>query len=281
MLRPKEVKSSNFLTGKPSGAGLSARPRHYGALLEKKQVAWLEFLADNYFCQAAPRYEKLEQLAAVYPHVFHCVGFNLGSEDSLSKDYLQKVKSLVERFRPAWVSDHLCFCGHGGRYSPDLLPIPHTEELLERVKKKIETIVHVLGVPFLVENVSAYMKFRESTFTEEEFLARLTEVSGCGILLDVNNLYVNSKNYEYDPYQAFEKLPKDKIWQLHLAGHQNYSTHIVDTHDQNLQAPVLSLFARIAKELGSVPTALERDGNIPPFEEIIEEVNLIGEYYRE
>lgn len=238
-------------------------------------VPWLEILADNYFDLGSPRYKKLEKLAPLYSLVFHCVGFNLGSSDPLDRDYLKRVKDLVDTFRPAWVSDHLCFCGHGGEYSPDLLPIPYTDALLDHIRGKIGDITNCLGVPFLVENVSAYMKFKDSSYTEEEFLNRLAQLTGCGILLDVNNLYVNSRNYDFDPYEAFLNLPMDHIKQMHLAGHVDYGTHVIDTHSTDIQGPVLALFQRIVKKLGPIPVAIERDENIPPFKSMFEEMERV------
>ena len=262
-----------------AGVGLSARPCHFSDLLKEKQVPWLEFLADNYLHPHSVQRKKLRQMASLYPLAFHCIGFNLGSMEESQRDYLDKIKSLVDEFRPAWISDHLCFCGHSGHHAPDLLPIPHTEEMLTHIKNKIETIINSLQVPFLVENVSTYIHFEESSLTEEEFLSELTQVDGCGILLDVNNLYVNSQNHGFDPVEAFKKLPMDKISQIHLAGHKNHQTHLVDTHSENIQPPVLNLFQTIIKELGAVPVTLERDDNIPPFEDMMKEIELINNYY--
>ena len=271
---PKEAKNSKIV-----GVGLSARPVHYSHLLKERRVPWLEFLGDNYLRSRSGQRKKLRRLASLYPLVFHHTGFNLGSTEECRWDYLDAVQSLVEEFSPAWISDHLSFCGHGGRHTPDLLPIPYTEEMLEHVQKKIRTIVSVLKVPFLVENVSAYVRFEESSLTEEEFLRGLTRVEGCGILLDINNLYVNSENHGFEPFEAFLKLPKDKILQIHLAGHKNYRTHLVDTHSESVPPAVLKLFQQIIRELGPVPVALERDDNIPPFEEMMKEIDLVNTYH--
>ena len=275
-LLSKEAKNSNI-----EGVGLSARPLHFSQLTKEKRVPWLEFLADNYFHPHSAQRKKLRQMASLYPLAFHCVGFNLGSMEECQQDYLNEIKSLVEEFHPAWVSDHLCFCGYAGHHAPDLLPIPHTRKMLEHIQKKIETIINTLHVPFLVENVSTYIRFSESSMTEEEFLGELTRTDGCGILLDVNNLYVNSQNHGFDPMEAFRKLPTKKIRQIHLAGHKNCETHLIDTHSENLQMPVLNLFEKIIKELGPIPVTLERDDNIPPFEKMMEEVTLINRYYEQ
>ena len=274
LLRSKEAKNSDI-----EGVGLSARPLHYSHLLKKKWVPWLEFLGDNYLHPQSVQRKKLCQMASLYPLVFHCIGFNLGSRESCRRDYLDKIKSLVDEFHPVWISDHLCFCGYSDHYTPDLLPIPHTREMLRHIQKKIETIVNVLGIPFLVENVSAYIRFEESSLTEEEFLKELTEVDGCGVLLDVNNLYVNSQNHGFDPLEAFHKLPVEKIFQVHLAGYKDCDTHLVDTHSESVQPSVLKLFQEIINEIGPVPVALERDDNIPPFEDMMEEIDLIKAHY--
>ena len=274
LLRLNEARSSSIV-----GVGLSARPLHYSHLLKEKQVPWLEFLGDNYLHPHSIQRKKLRQMALLYPLVFHCIGFNLGSKEPLRQDYLSKIKSLVEEFRPGWVSDHLCFCGYDGHYSPDLLPIPHTQKMLEHVQKKIQIVIDFLKIPFLVENVSAYIRFEESSLTEEEFLKELTQIDGCRILLDINNLYVNSQNHGFDPFEAFLRLPKDKISQIHLAGYKNYHTHLVDTHSENIHPSVLNLFQKIIEELGPIPVTLERDDNIPPFEEMMTEIELINTYY--
>ena len=278
MLPSKEVKNSS-LDQCVSGVGLSARSRHYSDLMKEKRVPWLEFLLDNYLHIGSPRHLKLKKLAEIYPVVFHCVGFNLGSRDNIDEEYLARVNSLVADFSPAWVSDHLCFCGNSGHYAPDLLPISYDSATLELIQSKIEKIIKTLHIPFLVENVSLYIKFKNSRFSEEEFLSLLTEIPRCGILLDVNNLYVNSQNYMFDPFKAFLQLPLDKIKQIHLAGHTNYGDYIVDTHSESVQTPVMDLFKKIIKELGDVPVTVERDDNIPPFEEMMKEVNRVSEVY--
>ncbi len=273
----KEERNSKI--NKIAGVGLSARPQHYSELLRTESIPWLEVLADNYLYPGSPKYEKMEGLASIYPLVFHCVGFNLGSIDALNKDYMKRMKELVREFKPAWVSDHLCFCGSENHYTPDLLPIPYTKELLGHITDKIERITNYLEIPFLVENVSLYMKPKNSDYTEEEFLYELSERTCCGILLDVNNLYVNSQNYDFDPYEAFLKLPRERIEQIHLAGHTHYGTHIVDTHSEKIQEPVLFLFEKIIKKLGPIPVTIERDDNIPSFREMCKEVDRVKKIY--
>ena len=262
-----------------AGVGLGARPRHYRALLNPTPIPWLEILADNYLYFSSPWHEKLEELAVIYPMVFHSVGFNLGSADSINKNYLQKMKKMVNKFNPAWISDHLCFCGSGRHYSPDLLPIVHDKKMLKHIAKKIYKITDCLQRPFLVENVSSYIKFKDADFSEEEFLYELALLTDCQILLDVNNLYVNGKNHDFNSYDAFLKLPVEKIGQMHMAGHTDYKTHIVDTHSEDIQMPVLALFKKIIKKTGPVPVCIERDDNIPSFEDIYQEIKKVDEVY--
>ena len=262
-----------------AGVGLSARPRHYHNLLNSNSIPWLEILADNYLYFSSPWHEKLEELATIYPMVFHCIGFNLGSSDPIDKEYLLKMKKMVDKFNPAWISDHLCFCGNGNHYSPDLLPIVHDKKMLAHIAKKICKITDYLQRPFLVENVSSYIMFKNSLFSEEEFLYELALLTDCKILLDVNNLYVNSKNHNFDPFDAFLKLPIQQISQMHMAGHTDYKTHIVDTHSENIGEPVLTLFEKIIKKTGSIPVCIERDDNIPPFEDICKEIKKVSAIY--
>ena len=277
LLRLNEERSFN--TNRIAGVGLSARPQHYSCLLETKRVPWLEVLGDNYLYPGSPSHKKLERLSQIYSLCMHFVGFNLGSSDPVDSKYLKRVKSLVSKFNPEWVSDHLCFCKAGDLASPDLLPIPYNEGMLERVSSKVEKIKEELGVEFLVENVSHYLMHTDSVFTEEEFLTRLVDKTNCGILLDVNNLYVNSMNYGFDPFKAFLKLPLESIYQIHLAGHTDYGTHIVDTHSEDIQEPVLKLFKKIIDKIGNVPVTIERDENIPPFENMIAEVERVKWVY--
>ena len=264
-----------------AGVGLSARPRHYSDLLKGTSIPWLEILADNYLYFSSPGHKKLEELSAIYPIVFHCVGFNLGSADPLDINYLRQMKKMVDKFNPAWVSDHLCFCGSGGHYSPDLLPITHDKKMLAHITEKINKITDFLQCPFLVENVSTYIRFKDSPFTEEEFLYQLAFLTDGKILLDVNNLYVNAKNHGLNPYEAFLKLPFEKIGQMHMAGHTDYKTHIIDTHSQDIQRPVLDLFEKIIKKTGAIPVCIERDDNIPSFENICKEIKKVVDFYPE
>ncbi len=261
--------------------GLSARPQHFSGLLEKKQVPWIEVLADNYQYKGSPAYDKLERLADIYPLVFHCVGFNLGSPEPLHKSYLEGMHTLVKTFQPKWISDHLCFCGNHGEYSPDLLPIAYTDKMLQRIGEKIKQIQDLLQIPFLVENVSVYLREKEERSTEEEFLHQLTQRYNCSLLLDVNNIYVNSTNFHFDAYEAFCRLPKNSIQQIHLAGYTDYGSHIIDTHGENIHPPVLELYRRIAKDIPHTPATIERDSNIPSLDSMLNEVKTVDAIYNE
>ena len=262
-----------------SGVGLSARPQHFSSLLETKEIPWLEILADNFFYPSSPSFEKLEKLCEMYPLVFHCVKFNLGSVDTLDKHYLKKIKKLVKKFNPSWISDHLCFCGVKGLGSPDLLPIPYNKKILLHIGEKIKRIIDFLEIPFLIENVSTYIKPHDSFYSEEEFLKELLSLSDGYLLLDINNLYVNSINHGFDPLEAFSNLPSDRIRQIHLAGHTPYETHIIDTHAEDIQDEVLNLFETIGKQLDPIPVCIERDGNIPSFIQMKREVSKVCRIY--
>ncbi len=248
------------------GFGLGLRSVHYPYILDHwPEVDWFEIISENYMdSQGRPRY-VLDRIAERYPIVMHGVSLSIGSTDALDRDYLQKLKRLADALPAAWVSDHVCWTGVAGRNAHDLLPIPFNEDTLAHVVRRIKTVQEVLERPLVLENPSSYLTFAQSTMSEWEFLTRMTEESGCGLLLDVNNVYVSSVNHDLDPREYLEELPHDRVVQFHLAGHTNCGTHIIDTHDGHVIDPVWELY-RLAHELtGGVSTLLEWDAKIPEF----------------
>ncbi len=250
------------------GLGLGLRHVHFNHILTHwPAVDWFEVISENFLDSGGrPRY-VLDQVAERYPVVLHGVSLSVGSTDALNFEYLGRLKKLAAAVRPAWVSDHLCWTGVLGVNTHDLLPVPLTEETLRHVTDRVRTIQDFLERPLILENPSTYLSFQHSTIPEAEFLVRLTQETGCGLLLDVNNVYVTCFNNDLDPIEYIETLPADRIVQMHLAGHQHCGTHIIDTHDRAVISPVWALFQRAWQRTGGVATLLEWDSNIPPFDE--------------
>ncbi len=227
--------------------------------------------------QGRPRY-VLDQIAERYPLVMHGVSLSIGSTDPLDISYLQKLKRLADDLPAVWVSDHVCWTGVAGRNTHDLLPIPFNEDTLSHVVSRIKTVQDILERPLILENPSSYLTFTQSTLSEWEFLTRMTEEAECGLLLDVNNVYVSSINHDLDPWEYLRCLPHERVVQFHLAGHTNCQTHIIDTHDGPVIHPVWELY-RLAHELtGGVSTLLEWDAKIPDFPVLHAEVLKAREF---
>lgn len=248
------------------GLGVGLRTVHFGHILEKHpKVDWFEVISENFMdSRGRPRY-VLEQIAERYPVVMHGVSLSIGSTDPLDFEYLGKLKALAKDIKPLWISDHVCWTGVAGRNTHDLLPIPLTERLLKHVVERIRTVQDFLERPFVLENPSTYVGFTGSTLSEWEFITRMAEAADCGLLLDVNNVYVSSVNHDFDPEAFIRNVPHERVVQFHLAGHTDRQTHLIDTHDSQVVDPVWKLY-RLAHQLtGGVSTLLEWDANIPPF----------------
>ena len=255
------------------GLGVGLRSVHYPHILEHwPAVDWFEIISENYMdSQGRPRH-VLEQIAERYPTVMHGVSLSIGSTDPLNLEYLEKLKKLSQLVNARWVSDHLCWTGVLGKNSHDLLPVPLNEETLAHVVSRIRTVQEYLERPLVLENPSSYVEFAASTMEEWEFLTQMAEEADCGLLLDVNNVYVSSINHDFDPVEYIRNVPHERIVQFHLAGHTNMGTYCIDTHDGPVIDPVWELY-RLAYELtGGVSTLLEWDANIPPFPELHAEV---------
>jgi uncharacterized protein (UPF0276 family) len=255
------------------GLGVGLRAAHYPYILRHQpDVAWFEIISENYIdSQGRPRY-VLEQLAERYPIVMHGVSLSIGSTDPLDYEYLKKLKQLARAVNARWVSDHICWTGVAGLNAHDLLPIPFTEATLRHVVERVRIVQDLLERPLILENPSSYITFAHSTMSEWEFVTRLAEDADCGLLLDVNNVYVSSFNHDLDPAEFIESLPHGRIVQFHLAGHTHCGTHIVDTHDNHVVNPVWELYRLAHRLTGGVSTLLEWDAKIPPFPVLHEEV---------
>jgi hypothetical protein len=255
------------------GFGIGLRTVHYPHILKyQPPVDWFEIISENYMDSHGRPRHVLEQIADRYPLVMHGVSLSIGSSDPLNFDYLSRLRALAERIHPQWISDHLCWTGVAGRNSHDLLPLPLTEQALAHVAERVRIVQDYLERPLVLENPSSYVTFACSTLPEWEFLTRLTEITGCGLLLDVNNVYVSSRNHDFDPEHYLRSIPHDRVVQIHLAGHTDLGTHCIDTHDGRVVDRVWDLY-RLAHELtGGVSTLLEWDAQIPSFTEVHAEV---------
>jgi uncharacterized protein len=249
------------------GIGIGLRTVHFPHILaEKPVIDWFEVLSENFLDTGGRPMYVLDQVAERYPVALHGVSMSIGSTDPLDTAYLHKLKALAQRCRAHWISDHLCWTGVQGLNTHDLLPMPYTEEALRHTVGRVRAVSEILERPLVLENPSSYVEFAASSMTEWEFLARLAEEADCGLLLDVNNVYVSSFNHSFDPNVYIDALPADRVVQYHLAGHTNKGTHIIDTHSDRAIDEVWDLYARAWKRTGPVATLFEWDESIPPFE---------------
>lgn len=257
------------------GFGLGLRSEHYHEVLDQqpKEIDWFEIISENYMIDGGKPLYFLDRIRQDYPMVMHGVSMSIGSTDPLDYDYLHQLKRLIERVQPEWFSDHLCWTGVDHKNMHDLLPLPYTEEAIIHVADRISEVQDFLGRQMLIENLSSYITYTEDAMTEWEFLSAVCERADCNLLLDVNNIYVSSYNHHFDPLEYLNGVPGDRVWQHHLAGHQNTGNLIIDTHDEPIIDPVWQLYAQTAELLGPVSTMIERDANIPPLHEVIAELN--------
>ena len=248
------------------GVGVGLRNQHFGYVLDNwPRVDWFEIISENFMDSGGrPRY-VLDRVAERYPVVMHGVSMSIGSADPLDFEYLAKLKRLARETGARWVSDHLCWTGVAGRNTHDLLPVPLDEETLRHVVGRVRAVQDFLGRRLVLENPSSYLSFAGDTIREWEFLAALAEEADCLLLLDVNNVYVSSVNHGFDPVEYIESLPHARVVQIHLAGHTDCGTHIVDTHDRRVAGRVWELYRLACRRTGGVSTLLEWDSNIPAF----------------
>jgi uncharacterized protein (UPF0276 family) len=256
------------------GFGVGLRTQHYQEILDcAPAVDWFEALTENYLVPGGKPLYYLEAVRSRYPVVLHGVSLSIGSTDPLNRDYLAQLKGLTERIEPAWISDHLCWTGLDGRNLHDLLPLPYTEEAVIHVSDRIRAVQDYLGRRLLIENVSSYLTYTDSCMSEWEFLSAVAGRADCLILLDINNIYVSSFNHGFDPGDYLRGVPVERVQQFHIAGHRNRGDYIVDTHDDAVIDPVWQLYAEACHRFGAVSTLIERDDNIPPLAELLEELD--------
>ncbi|WP_257829496.1 DUF692 domain-containing protein [Burkholderia glumae] len=256
------------------GFGVGLRPQHLPAILAGgARVDWFEIVSENYFEDAGYQRAMLDKLAADVPIVMHGVSLSIGSDSPLDLDYLRKLRQLMDEVGAVWVSDHLCWTGLGSHHSHDLLPLPFHAASLEHVAARVDAVQQFLGRPLVLENPSSYIQFRSSTMSECEFLARLAERTGCGLLLDVNNVYVSAFNHRFDAQAYLRALPHDQVVQIHLAGHTAWGDTLIDTHDQPVPPGVWALYALAQQLTGGVATLLEWDANLPGYDGLLAELD--------
>ena len=262
----------------PPRAGIGLRAPHYREVLETQpDIGWVEVHSENYFGRGGQPLHYLERARSHYPLSLHGVGLSLGSADGLRQAHLVQLKALVERFEPALVSDHLCWGAIGEWHLNDLLPLPYTEAALDVVCANVARAQEFLGRQILVENVSSYLQFSDSTIPEWEFVCAVAERTGCGLLLDINNIYVSAVNHGFDALRYLDAIPAHAVREIHLAGFDSNGMCLIDTHGNPVAGPVWNLYGEALTRLGAVPTLIEWDTDLPPLALLLQEAGKAQE----
>jgi uncharacterized protein len=250
----------------PVAAGIGLRAPHYREIIDNCPcVGWFEVHSENYFGAGGQPHAFLEQIRSRYPLSLHGVGLGLGSTEALDLHHIDCLRRLIQRYEPGLVSEHLCWSAAGGRHLNELLPLPYTEEALTHICARIAQVQDYLGRRILIENISSYLRFRHSTIPEWSFLAEVSRRSGCGLLLDVNNIYVNAINHGFDPADYLAVIPADAVQEIHLAGFDDSGTCLIDTHGTRVSREVWVLYRDTIRRIGPRPTLIEWDTDIPAF----------------
>lgn len=266
-----------------AGVGIGLRTAHIDYVLQHlPSVPWFEFITENLMGDKALIQQKIKNLRRHYPFVFHGVGLSLGSADGLNQKYLTELKKLIDLYEPAWISDHLCWSQIGGKYVPDLLPLPHTAETVEIVSQNILQVQAYLDRPIIIENISRYIDFELSEMTECEFIKQIVNNTGCGILLDINNIYVTCHNIGLNPNSYLENMKalKKSIKQFHLAGYTQEKDRLIDSHAAPVHEPVWKLFDQALNYFSDVPCLIEWDNDLPEFNRLLLEAKKAESYYQ-
>lgn len=266
---------------KSLGFGLGLRVDHYEDVLrDQPAVDWFEIISENYMVAGGKPLHYLDRIRELYPMVMHGVSMSIGSTAPLDREYLAALKSLKLRVQPEWLSDHLCWTGVAGTNLHDLMPMPYTEEAIGHVADRVSQVQDHLGERILLENVSSYVTYCDSCLSEWDFLVAVAEQADCLILLDINNIFVSSHNHGFNAHQYIDAMPAHRVRQFHLAGHSHNKNLIIDTHDHPVPDPVWDLYAYAVARLGEVSTMIERDDNIPPLTELLDELSSARELAR-
>jgi uncharacterized protein (UPF0276 family) len=257
-----------------SATGIGLRSQHIDEILiNKPDIPWLEILVDNHLADGGLIPAQLDAVSNYYPITLHGVGLSLGSTSPLDIHYLQQIKNLSERINARWYSEHLCFTSVNGHYSHDLLPMPYSQASLIHIVDRIDQVQNFFGEKILIENVSSYMNFVDSTMPEAEFLCAVAEQADCWLLVDVNNIYVNQENHGIDADDYIDLLPLDRIKEIHLAGFQQREDFLLDAHNHPVSDPVWKLYKRLLKRKSDIPTLIEWDNDIPALSVLMQEAN--------
>jgi len=257
-----------------AGVGLGLRSQHIDeVVLTRPVVPWFELLTDNHMAPGGLIPVQLEAIRSNYPITFHCVGMSLGGTDPVDVEYLRGIKTLIGRYQPSLVSDHLCFSQHGQHNYHDLLPLPYNEETLHHFSKRITQIQDILETRILVENVSSYLTYRASTLSEAEFIAELLSRTDCDLLLDINNIYVNAVNHGFSASEYLSKIPMQRVREIHLAGYEDRDSYLLDAHNSRVSPPVWELYEEVISQYPDIPTLIEWDNDIPSFTVLREEAD--------
>lgn len=264
------------------GVGIGLRIPHYKKILvENPQLDWFEIISENFLSLEGRPHEVLTSVLESYPVIQHGVSLYFGDLEPFDKEMLKSLKKLIEVTKTPYLSDHLCWGSVGGVHSHDLLPLPYTKETVSNTASRIKYVQDFLEIPVCVENVSSYIEFTDSTMTEWQFLAEVVELADCGILLDVNNIYVSAYNHEFSALDYIEGVPLERVGQIHVAGPLDQGDYLLDTHDHSVPSPVWDLYRKVIEQTGAINTLLEWDNNIPSFDTVKQEAliakKIIGE----
>jgi uncharacterized protein (UPF0276 family) len=260
------------------GFGLGLRTEHYRDFCSDdralaRRVDWLEVISENYMVPGGKPLHHLDRIRRDHPMAMHGVSMSIGSTDPLNAGYLRDLKALAQRIEPAWVSDHLCWTGVDHHNLHDLMPMPYTEAALRHLVPRVRQVQDVLGRRLVLENVSSYVSFAADEMSEWEFIGELLQRADCELLLDVNNVHVSSVNHGFDARRFIDAMPRERVRQIHLAGHEDHGSYLIDTHDHPVCAAVWELYGYTVQRLGHVPAMIERDDHIPPLAELVAELD--------
>lgn len=264
------------------GIGVGLRIPHYEDIFrEKPAIDWFEIISENFMVDAGKPLEVLNRILEHYPVVQHGVSLAIGSPDPLDFDYLKRLKALTRITKTPWVSDHLCWGRLPGAHYHDLLPLPYTQEVIEYVVERARIVQDYLELPFALENLSSYVAYRQDQMSEWEFYGTIVEKADIFMMLDVNNIYVSSRNHGFDPKQYYNNIPMDRVLQIHLAGHRDYEAYVLDTHDSYVRDEVWKIYADVYPLTGGVSTLLEWDDNYISFQDTWNEALKAKQFQKE
>ncbi|MDF2939521.1 MAG: hypothetical protein K0R66_163 [Gammaproteobacteria bacterium] len=261
-----------MLNSLESTVGVGLRSQHYSYILEHSpKVSWFEILTDNYLDHSSPAFDKLLRIREQYPFIMHGVGLSIGGSDPLNLAYLKQMKALAQSLEPAFISDHFCWTSYQGRYSHELLPLPYTNEAIKHIVARVLEVQDFLKRPILLENISSYLHFECSEMSEAEFINNIARQSGCGILLDINNIYVNSQNHGFQALEYLQNISTEVVKQFHLAGYEKTEKFLIDNHGAPVYPEVWALYRSAVERFGAKPTCIEWDNHVPTWQVLMEE----------